>query len=282
MEQDRQGRRRVNGALTPERVRGILEQNRGSGEACFTSGEPTLVSTLPRYIRWASRLGYGRVSLMTNGRRLAYADYCAQLADAGLDHFYISIHGHNAGLHDGLVRTPGAFVQTLAGLENAAALKDRGIGLHSSTVITSRNLDALEPIYVFLREHGVEQVVFNVMQATGRADKHFERLYPRYQDISSTYDILLEGLNEDCPPVFLVDIPRCATERIPGFNRGSLEQYAHYEVEEDGTVEIQRTDHDTWQRTKRQECSRCKEDAVCPGVWNNYLARYGWDGLDPL
>ena len=45
MEQDRQGRRRVNGALTPERVRGILEQNRGSGEACFTSGEPTLVST---------------------------------------------------------------------------------------------------------------------------------------------------------------------------------------------------------------------------------------------
>ena len=282
MEDDRKRRRRVNGALDAARVRQILEQNSGSQEACFTSGEPTLVPDLPRYIRWASRLGYGRVSVMTNGRRLAYPDYCDLLADAGLDHVYISIHGHTAKLHDGLARTPGAFHQTLAGLDNAARLAGRGVGLHSSTVVTTRNLAHLAEIYRFLRARGVQQVVFNVMQAEGRAHRHFERLYPRYPDIAAAYGSFLEQLDEQEPPVFLVDIPRCATAAIPAFNRGSLEQYVHYEVDGGATVEVRRTDHDLWQRDKRAACARCRHDAACPGVWKNYLERYGWVGLEPM
>jgi len=303
MEQDREGRREVNAGLAPDRIRAILDQERGAEEVCFTSGEPTLVADLPRYIRWASALGYGKVSLMTNGRRLAYADYCQRLADSGLNHFYISVHGHTARLHDGLVRTPGAFAQTVAGLDNAAQLIARGVTLHSSTVVTRRNLVHMQAICAFLRGRGVQQVVFNVMQATGRADAHFERLFPSYQEIAATFARLLKDLEEDAPPVFLVDIPRCATERIPGFNRGVLEAYVHYEVGAelrcpeapegaghntrrrlpDGeTVEIARADHDTWQRGKRKACSRCKYDEACPGVWKNYLKRYGWEGLKPV
>ena len=303
MEQDRDGRRTVNGALAGDKIRAILEENRGAEEVCFTSGEPTLVPDLPRYIRWASRLGYGRVSLMTNGRRLAYADYCSRLVDSGLDHFYVSVHGHTARLHDSLVRTPGAFAQTVTGLDNVGRLLARSVGLHSSTVVTRRNLGHLQAICAFLRGRRVQQVVFNVMQATGRADAHFERLFPPYQEIAATFARLIQDLDEEAPPVFLVDIPRCATERIPGFNRGVLEAYVHYEVGaelrcaqapegkgaetrrqlSDGeTVEIARADHDTWQRSKREACKRCKYDGACPGVWNNYLKRYGWEGLDPV
>ena len=43
--------------------------------------------------------------------------------------------------------------------------------LHTSTVVTDRNLPFLLDIYRFLRGHGVDQVVFNVMQANGRADQ---------------------------------------------------------------------------------------------------------------
>ena len=303
MEQDRQGRRRVNGALAHDKIRAILEECRGAAEVCFTSGEPTLVAALPRYIRWAAQLGYPRVSLMTNGRRLAYADYCARLVDSGLNHFYISVHGHTARLHDGLVRTPGALAQTVTGLDNAARLQARGVALHSSTVVTRRNLNHLQAIYSFLRGRAVQQVVFNVMQATGRAEAHFQRLFPPYSEIAAVFARLLKDLDEEAPPVFLVDIPRCATERIPGFNRGVLEAYTHYEVgaelrcaeapegEEkqtrrvlsDGeTVEIARADHDTWQRSKREACGRCKYEKQCPGVWNAYLKHHGWDGLEPV
>ena len=302
MEEDRQDRRRVNGALTPGRVRAILERGRGAGEVCFTSGEPTLVAALPRYVSWARALGYPKISVMTNGRRLAYVDYCAGLVVAGLTHFYLSIHGHEARLHDGLVRTPGAFAQTVAGLRNVA--RHEGVTLHSSTVVTRRNLPHLAEIYHFLRGHGVHQVVFNVMQATGRAHAHFQRLFPSYPDIATAFGLFLEQLSEPRPPVFLVDIPACATEQLPEHNRGSLEAYVHYEVGastsspggaedagpsphreamDDGQmVQISRADHDTWQRTKRPQCLDCVHDAVCPGVWNNYLARYGWEGLRPV
>ena len=300
MEEDRRDRRRVNGALTPDHVRTILQQARGAREVCFTSGEPTLVQELPRYVGWARSLGYPRVSVMTNGRRLAYADYCARLVLAGISHFYLSIHGHEARLHDGLVRTPGAFAQTVAGLRNVA--RHTSVTLHTSTVVNSRNYRHFAEIYPFLRDHGVTQVVFNVMQATGRAHTHFERLFLPYPEIAAAFGRFLEQLEEPLPPVFLVDIPPCATERLPQHNRGILEAYVHYEVgaqtsgpgasnqdpsphrvamEHGELVQISRADHDTWQRSKRPECSGCVHDAVCPGVWNNYLARHGWVGLDP-
>ena len=299
MEQDRQDRARVNGALTPARVREILQRGRGADEVCFTSGEPTLVPALPRYVAWARRLGYGRVSVMTNGRRLAYKDYCITLVEAGLTHLYLSIHGHEARLHDGLVRTPGAFAQTVAGLDNAARL---GVALRTSSVVNRRNLPLLAEIYRFLRDRGVGQVVFNAMQAAGRAHTHFERLFPPYAEIAGAYGRFLQGLDEDRPPVFLVDMPACAMEELPFHNRGVLEQYVHYEVgadtaspgtdepsphrvavEGDGDlVQISRADHDTWQRSKRPACGVCLHDAVCPGVWNNYLARHGWEGLEPV
>lgn len=302
MEEDRQDRRRVNGALTPGRVKAILKRGRGAEEVCFTSGEPTLVDALPRYVSWARALGYPRISVMTNGRRLAYSDYCARLVAAGLSHFYLSIHGHEARLHDGLVRTPGAFAQTVAGLGNVA--RHPGVTLHTSTVINKRNLSYLAEIYHFLRGHGVAQVVFNVMQATGRAHAHFQRLFPPYPEIAAAFGLFLEQLDEPRPPVYLVDIPPCATEQLPAHNRGSLEHYVHYEVgastsspgDDHGAgpsphreavdggdmVQISRADHDTWQRTKRPRCLQCVHDDVCPGVWNNYLDRYGWRGLRPV
>ena len=281
MEQDRRRRQRVNGALTPQRVHAILEQNRGCGEVCFTSGEPTLVPELPDYLSWARRLGYGRISLMTNGRRLAYADYCERLVDAGLGYFYVSIHAAEARTHDGLVRVSGAFAQTVAGLKHAARLAPR-VGLHSSTVVTRRNLDSLAAIYAFLRGLGVQQVVFNVMQATGRAQTHFGRLFPPYAEISAAFGVFLEGLDERDPPVFLVDIPLCVTEQLPRRQRGKLEPYVHFEVGAGETVEIAREEHDSWQRSKQAACTDCVHDTVCPGVWNNYLARYGWSELRPV
>src|SRR5579859_5520662 len=75
MEEDREGRRINNGAMTPERVRLILEEHRGAEEVCFTSGEPTTRTELPQFAGWAKELGFRRISVMTNGRRLSHLPY---------------------------------------------------------------------------------------------------------------------------------------------------------------------------------------------------------------
>jgi MoaA/NifB/PqqE/SkfB family radical SAM enzyme len=210
---------------------------------------------------------------MTNGRRLSHMPYAAALAKAGMNRFYVSIHGHTKKLHEGLTRTPESFEQTVGGLDTIAKLKRFGVELHTSTVLTDRNVPHLLDIYRFLRAHGVDQVVFNVMQANGRANTFFEQIFPRYTEIAAHFRRFLDEVGEARPMAFLVDIPLCTTEPIPDFNRGYVEKYRHFDVEEKaalpeaarderrqgrgkGLVLVTRSDLDDAERGKRDECRR--------------------------
>jgi molybdenum cofactor biosynthesis enzyme MoaA len=300
MEEDREGRYVTNSAMTPERVRWVLETHRGAEEVCFTSGEPTTRPELPDFVAWAKELGYGRISVMSNGRRLGHLPYAVALAKRGLNRVYVSIHGHEKRLHEGLTRTPESFEQTVAGLDAVTRLKPHGVELHTSTVITKRNLPYMTEIYRFLRQHGVDQVVFNVMQANGRADTYFDQLFPRYVEIADRFRQFIKEVGEERPMAFLVDIPLCTTEGIPDLNRGYVEKYRHFDLESQvdlpvdqkesrraggggkGLLLVTRGDLDDAQREKRAECALCRYESVCEGVWKNYLARYGWDEMVPV
>ena len=308
MEEDRDGRYENNSAMTRERVRWMLESHKGAEEVCFTSGEPTTRPELPEFVAWAKALGYERISTMTNGRRLSHLPYAAALAKAGMNRFYVSIHGHDKKLHEGLTRTPDSFEQTVAGLDSVAKLKRFGVELHTSTVVTKRNLPQMREIYSFLRGHGVDQVVFNVMQANGRAETNFEHIFPTYTETAAVFRELVATSKEPRPMAFLVDIPLCTTEGVPDFNRGYVEKYVHYDTEgharvpgaatvaEDslakdsrratgkgrGLVMVTRTDLDEARRYKRAECKTCRYDRVCEGVWSVYLDHFGWDEMKPI
>ncbi|MFK7987142.1 MAG: radical SAM protein HxsC4 [Sandaracinaceae bacterium] len=303
MEEDRDGRKVTNARTNDTLVRWILEQNPEAEEICFTSGEPTTNKRLPAWTKMAKDAGIPRISVMTNGRALSYERYLRGLLAAGMRRFYVSIHGHTAKLHEGLTRTPGSFEQTVAGIETVARYLRHGVELHTSTVITKRNLPHMAEIYRFLRSLGVQQVVFNVMQANGRANTHFERIFPRYTEIAEVARQFVEEQSQTEPEVmaFLVDIPLCTTEGLPDFNRGYVESYAHYEPPDLGShdielaaekgprtgpdgdlVQIRRSDLDEEARSKRAECRTCRYDSVCEGVWGNYLRRFGWDEMQPV
>jgi cyclic pyranopterin phosphate synthase len=143
-------------------------------------------------------------------------------------------------------------------------------------------------------------VVFNVMQANGRANTFFEQIFPRYTEIADTFRAFLRDVGEERPAAFLVDIPLCVTEGIPDFNRGFVEKYCHYDVAEQvvlrdvdreeraaggagkGLLKVLRSDLDDAERSKRAACSECRYDRVCEGVWGNYTRRYGWEEMRPI
>jgi cyclic pyranopterin phosphate synthase len=296
-EEDRDARYVNNSAMTPERVRWVLETHRGAEEVCFTSGEPTTRLELPQFLVWARELGYRRISMMTNGRRMGHPPYAAALVKRGLNRVYISVHGHEKRLHEGLTRTPGSFEQTLAGIDTVARLKARGVELHTSTVVTLRNLPHLADVSL-PPPHGVDQVVFN--DAGQRPCGYlFRSAVPRYTEIARVFREFSDEIEEDRPMAFLVDIPLCTTEGIADFNRGYVEKYRHFDLESQvslplnpvgrrgegagkGLMLVLRSDLDDDQREKRDECKSCKYFDHCEGVWKNYLSRYGWDELVPV
>jgi cyclic pyranopterin phosphate synthase len=304
MEEDRDGRYETNSQTTDDVVRTVLEHHAGCEEVCFTSGEPTTNPRLPRWVKMAKDAGVSRISIMTNARLLSAERNLKVLLAAGMRRFYVSIHGHEEALHKRLVRTPGAFEQTVAGIRNIARYGRLGVELHTSTVVTKRNLPHLAEIYRFLRGLGVHQVVFNVMQANGRADTNFDLIFPRYTEIAAVAAEFVEAQSRVEPEVmaFFVDIPLCTTESLPAFNRGYVESYAHYEPDnevntallgdklvdrrvDDGKTRllvVKREDLDDAERLKRDACRECRYDHVCEGVWKNYLQRYGWDEMRPV
>lgn len=292
MEEDREGRKVTNARTDDDLVEWILKEHPDCEEVCFTSGEPTTNKRFPYWVKMAKAAGVPQISVMTNGRALAYAKYTRGLVKAGLNRFYISIHGHTKKLHQSLVRTPGAFEQTVDGIREVAALAPYGVQLHTSTVITKGNLPYLTEIYEFLRGLGVQQVVFNVMQANGRANTHFDMLFPRYTEIAAAFKAFVDGQNERSE-AFLVDIPPCTTTNIPDYNRGFVEAYRHYEdkgqtnleareEDVDDLVSVTRENLDDALREKRAECRSCDYTRACEGVWVNYLKRYGWDEMQPV
>ncbi|HQP37955.1 MAG TPA: radical SAM protein [Polyangiaceae bacterium] len=237
MEADRAGRDAYVRAQSDDDVRAMIEACPRDQDVLFTSGEPTLHPRLADFVRMASARGLRSVGLITNGRRFAYRAFGEHLVAAGLDRVTVSIHGHEAGLHDALTRTPGSFAQTLAGLENLSRTASRrSLTLHTSTVLNRRNLPRLADILVLLRGMPIQQKVFNVVMARGRGALHFAALMPRYSEVIEAFCNLPEELADGAR---VVDLPRCLLARLPERLRGEVETFSQFEpVGSTGVAEI--------------------------------------------
>ncbi|MGD1074016.1 MAG: radical SAM protein, partial [Bryobacteraceae bacterium] len=103
----------------------------------LSGGEVTTFEHLERYVEFAASFSwFSRIQIQTNGRRLADPNYLRRLIDAGVNEFFISLHGPEE-VHDAINRRPGAYREVMAGLENLS--RHEGIGIITNTVWTRLN-----------------------------------------------------------------------------------------------------------------------------------------------
>ncbi|MBN2548126.1 MAG: PqqD family peptide modification chaperone [Anaerolineales bacterium] len=129
----------------------------------FTGGEPTLRHDLPELIAYAERNGQV-TGLNTNARRLSDRSYLQRLVDAGLDHVQITVESHDPAIHDRMVRAPGAWKQTIAGLENVL---DSPLYVMTNTTMLKENSPFLAGTLEFLASLGVPTVGLNALIYSG-------------------------------------------------------------------------------------------------------------------
>jgi len=126
----------------------------------LSGGEPTLHPRFPDIVGEASRLGFTHVQVITNGRRFCYPGFLDRCLREGLREATFSMHGHTAALHDRLVGTPGAFVQSLTGLLNA--LRRPELIVSVDVVLNRLNIERLEEMLRFYIRLGVRE--FDLLQ----------------------------------------------------------------------------------------------------------------------
>ncbi len=136
----------------------------GIPHVVFTGGEPTLRNDLPELIAHAQHNGQV-TGINTNGRRLSDEDYVEQLIKAGLDHVQITLESHDPAIHDGMVKTRGAWKQTAAGIRHAL---ETPLYVMTNTTMLTTNSPYLKDTLDFLASLGVPTIGLNALIYSGR------------------------------------------------------------------------------------------------------------------
>lgn len=139
-----------------------LGRREGYDGVGFSGGEPTARDDFLRLVQRARELGFQRIALTTNGRRLADPAFRGALLAAGLNGVGWSIHGATAATHDALTGVPGSFADAERGLVasiDEARRAGRRLDVNVFTVVTRRNAAELPALCACFRERGVRLFV---------------------------------------------------------------------------------------------------------------------------
>lgn len=266
-------------ARPADELRRVLAEGRARSDGVvFTGGEPTMRPDLPDLVAHARALGYRRIQIQTNGRRLAYLPYARHLVERGANEFSPALHGHQAALHDALTAAPGSFEQTVAGIRNLKAL---GQLVVTNSVVTRANHRHLPELARLLVSLGVDQLQLAFVHPVGTAGELFDEIVPRMSEAApyllAALDIGLaagvRALTEAVPFCVLPGHEDCVAERIiPDTTvvdaETVIDDYTRYRLEQG--------------KLKGPDCARCRHDAGCEGPWREYPERFGWDELRPV
>jgi len=261
-----------------------LGRRQGCWIAAVIGGEPTLRKDIGRIAAFARKSGYACVKLCTNGGRLSDPAYAAEMAAAGFNMFDLSLHGHNAAVHDRLVGVPGAFKKVIRAIENVQSL-DREAGVNQ--VLNALNYRAFPEFFRFASEElGIN---------------YYNIIYGHYRGVMARNKALLRVKISSVLPYVKKAMKRYEAGGIPAFSRMLvnftpclLPEYlpvlADWERDttsgeplflNDGRT-LNMAEMKNSQSVKTARCRACALNAKCRGFDSEYFGLYGGSEYKPL
>ena len=262
---------------TDELIEILAERREVADAVVLTGGEASIRGDFVRLVRAASELGYERIQLQTNGRRLSYRPFARALAEAGLTEAVIAIHGSCPVVHDSLTRARGSFMQAVGGVRHLLSL---GIPVVTNTVLVRdniRDLPRLAEVLVGLRVVGAQ---LGFVHPAGTAETNFREVVPR---LATTMPFVHAALD-----TFATASIVARTEAIPycfmsGYETSILEGLFPdtYVVDAQLVVQSYNTYRQLSGKAKGPRCAHCTYDDRCEGPWREYPEAFGWDEFVP-
>jgi pyruvate-formate lyase-activating enzyme len=239
---------------------------KGARRVIFSGGEVTLDDRLIDYVRVARAIpGVEHVRLQTNAIRLIRRDRLDALREAGVDEFFVSLHGHDAELCDALTQHKGSFRAIVAGLE---AIVASGATLITNTAIVEANYRHLRGIVELAAPFGPRSMEF--WNYWPRADEDGARaMAARVVDVQPhLLDALGACAQRGISPV-VKWFPRCMLGR--------------FDIYQDNGQPPALIEDSYWQREPEYGCiydGVCADAGVgrpCSGLSFPYVERHGWE-----
>jgi molybdenum cofactor biosynthesis enzyme MoaA len=257
-------------ALTPQAVVRALREGRAGGleAVSFTGGEPTLRGDLLALVREARRLGYADIKVQSNGLLFAHGPNLDRLVDAGVTRFAVSIHTHEEHAYERLVQRAGTWAAMVEGL---SALVARGLDPQADVILMRDTAPRLPAAIAWLHGLGVRKADLWFVSLTDNNAANVDSM-PRMTDVVPTMAEAFAFARAHDMQLRSLHVPRCLL--------GADAAHAHDPaargvrvVTPDATFDL-RGSKLTGQRHV-PACEGCEHEAYCPGLRDDYLARYG-------
>ncbi|MFO7562677.1 MAG: radical SAM protein [Enhygromyxa sp.] len=229
----------------------------------FTGGEVTLERRLFDYIEYAQRSGsFEHIRLQTNGRLLADMGFARELVSAGVDEFFVSLHGHDAATQDYISQRPGSFDEAIRGMENLVEL---GVCLMSNTVLTTLNQPHLAAIVETMRRFSpVRMEWWNYLPMEDYADE-LDLLSPMSKLAPSLREALARARTYGIETVVKY-VPRCL-----------LGDHAASQDNTQPDVVIVEKFYEVYPKFACIYEAKCEYAESCLGLHHPYISKFGWE-----
>ncbi|MGD2268959.1 MAG: radical SAM protein [Desulfobacterales bacterium] len=169
----------------------------------FLGGEPTLHPELSDAIKAAKYLGYGSITVDTNG--YLFHDILAKVGPDEVDYFSFSLDGATRRINDS-IRGAGCYDRCIAGIKQAV---DSGFSASLICTVSSVNIGELELMAPLLSDLGIERFFVQVLGLRGRnaAERETGLQVPRSEWLqkipAAAEEIARRGITVIYPKVFL-------------------------------------------------------------------------------
>ena len=280
------GHKRTLPDMTTQQVKRELlaARKRGSTFVDLLGGEPTIRKDIIELVRYAKNLGFGTISITTNGKMFYYMDFARRMLDAGLNSAVFSIHGHTPELHDYLTRSRNSYLYAAQGIRNLKKLS-KDIYICTNTVIIRDNYKHLPQIAENNIRLGADGMEFIFIHPRGNALKHFDDIVPTLTEIMDYLKPTVDaGLRHGIKHTQIRYVPMCYMlfnlRQLSEFDarRRMKEQHIGPEFR-DLEVEKNRVQNG---RVKGPQCAACKYFNICEGIFNEYAEKRGFEELVPV
>lgn len=229
----------------------------------YTGGEVTLEKKLFDYIDYARESGsFEHIRLQTNARLMADMAFAKRLVDAGVDEYFVSLHGHDAETQDYIAQREGSFDEAIAGMHN---LKELGACLMTNTVLTTLNEPVLADIVDTVRPFEPTRMEWwNYLPMEDYADER-DLLSPM-EKLAPSLRKALSRAEEYGIETAVKYVPRCL-----------LGEHAKRQDNTQPDVVIVEEFYDKYPKFACAYEAKCEYSEACLGLHHPYISKFGWE-----
>ncbi len=250
----------------------------GADNVLFSGGEPTIISSLPKYARIARELGFSSITVRTNAMMTAYPEFVTRMSSAGVTRWSVSLKSHEQQVHDSLSLVDGGFPIVLKGLDN---LTNAGCAIECDFLIHARNFRRLPDAVAFFIERGIVRYNFQLISSWFAPTGKLHDLLTPIDDIAPFF-MEAAAIAESCPQGHAItyDIPPCFTSGNGHFFRDL--KSVGLVVTDPGGHSFPVDSSPLHGKTRIPACSLCPHSTACDGLRDDYIEIFGFPASLPV